>query len=139
MGGHESCPPSGVGPLFGRVPPGVLEGVGPRTQGWTMSPQRGYVLKQYRIPAGPGGHGRGHDFCWLIVVELGNVWGPCPPSGVGGHVRWTIGLNQLGARRILQLGQGCPGHPQLRRMNSAQTSYLEQSCDICVDGVFFAA
>ena len=47
--------PSGVGPLFGRVPPCVLEGVGPRTQGWTMSPQRGDVLKQYRMPSGAGG------------------------------------------------------------------------------------
>ena len=72
-----------VGPLFGHVPPGVWERLGPRTQGWTMSPQRGYVLKQYRIPAGPGGHGRGHDFCWLILAELGYVWGPCPPSSVG--------------------------------------------------------
>ena len=103
-----------------------------------MSPQRGDVLKQYRMPSGAEGDMVGDMICWLIVVELGNGRGPCPPSGVGGHVRWTIGLNQLGARRILQLGQGCPGHPQLRRMSSAQTSYLEQRCDICVDGFFFA-
>ena len=81
MGGHESCPPSGVGPLFGHVPPGVWEGVGPRTQGWTMSPQRGDVLKQYRMPSGAEGDMVGDMiFVGLLWLSLEMVGDHVPPA-----------------------------------------------------------
>ena len=76
-----SCPPQRCGASVWTCPPRCVGGDWAKNPRLDHVPRAGVCIKTIQnAQRGRGGHGRGHDFCWLIVVELGNVWDHVPPA-----------------------------------------------------------